>query len=1351
MTNTAPETTADKTPVEFDLQKQLASHVAYAAKPEAIGEAAFEALSNIQVLLMQGGYNLATDSGYIAAGFKGRQHFLEQQSRHALAEAKKHYDIARAKDGEVYTLETIDDHPVNDFKAAYQWLKLAGVPLFSEKPYRVLDTARAEFFNELQAAHVDAVYRKIRIAKHLATGAIDDESGLALVNDVIKDHLPALGVWGIDPYIEGIISTDAKTVDDLHRHFTMKKFREVVADARRQLFKNGPVYMDLILEAEGIRQQCGPFEQSPQTYEGLGLNPDTFAAEVDRCAKGTLVRIINELSVGEVSGDQFADAQARLRELRDLFEDVDAPEGTEPALANEDYWMHDILQQFTYRSFTNMMDHLHVTAAAHIINNAFSDVNLPEMEMYEALIEAEAHLNDARFPIEDPEALEGINVDGKGFGAALNYVGPTAALDRWNALHIGRADTETRIGLLTELYRNQTRLADTDAANHMPFSANALIETERAVILARVGELLADYTVCLDSGGAHKILDKAYEYLEDLEMDLLSPEVRKPLGLKQAFAIHIDNQYTLVSLLDHWHEVANEDAKLQDRFEALGKFRAMWDESGGDDLEAAFLAHAEMEAMPDIDALARSFAKPLYAQTMEMLADFRDDPMEAASMLETASACVVALHPKALESELHFNRYVGGSLSKFKAEIERAKRIAENAVKPLAIVFKHADGAAAMLADAMKPEYRGAEAYNRIETLARHLRDVGRTILDADILGPNNLKPHDLQAFLDAQALRAAQEYADAARSKKGIPVTLSTLENHPYNDFRQAINWVARISNKGILADCHWQAMGFASRWDFFDQIRESLVDLATQMESRVVTFDGLSKGPFAMFGVLREIRMAYGLLGLEDDRDIPDSDKQGKLTASGGNIDTAQRAIIKMGYTACRQIMNEKKPDSAKYKMMRSVLSFASQMKTIKWGDPQKMAYVNESFEYLIQARITHALQAYKKRPGTPARAVNLAITVRDMAQSHNALGKPWLNAAFQSIGFASLSTFSDYACVQRIRQLHTRITKAWNDRDPSEMMDPFAFLNAFRDLDRIDNLAGKNGLINAQRKNEIIANLDLEPEAGWFRSTKKMAAVLALPVLARQVADPTLRDSVRFDLINECHELAELINPNSIKNVAVDWRRMERQRTRTIRRLGASHMVTALMRDDFETVSQALLSADMTLSMANMTLKEPAFLRQLELKPDEVARLSETMLLMPAYLQIERIENAEPNAIPELYDSIVKAYDFAADAGYDLNEASTMRRLGINNPDTFRQFLDSSTLQVLVRVCDGLKDIAGNTERLGYQYGFIAKMLDVTKIESRVEAAFLREHNILTSTDVLAARAQLAPRATGAALTI
>jgi|GEM_PF-7076360 len=1351
MTDTTPEITADETPVVVNLQEQLAAQMARAADPASLGEAGFEALSNIQVILMQDAYNLATDTGYIAAGFKGRQDFLEQQSRHALAEAKKHYDAARAKEGEVYTLETIDDHPVNDFKTAYQWLKLAGVPLFSEKPYRVLDTARAEFFNELQAAHVDAVYRKIRIAKHLATGAIDDESGLALVNDVIKDHLLALGVYGIDPYIEGIISTDAKTVDDLHRHFTMKKFRDVVIDARRQLFKSGPVYMDLILEAEGIRQQCGPFEQWPQTYEGLGLNPDTFAAEVDRCAKGTLARIISELSVGEVSGDQFADAQDRLRVLRDLFDDVDAPEGTEPALANEDYWMHDILQQFTYRSFTHMMDQLHTTAAAHIVNNAFGDENLPEMEMYEALIEAEAHLTDARFPIDDPEALESISIDGTGFGAALNFVGPTAALDRWNALHIGRADTETRIGLLTELYKNRGRLAGTEAENDMPFTGEALVATERAVILARVGELLADYTVCLDSGGAHKVLDKAYEYLEDLEMDLLSPAVRKSLGLKQAFAIHIDNQYTLVSLLEHWHEVADENAKLQDRFEALGKFRTMWEDSGGDDLASEFLAHAEMEAMPDMDALARSFAKPLYAQTMEMLDDFRDDPMEAASMLETASACVVALHPRALESELHFNRYVGGSLSKFKAEIERAKRIAENAVKPLSVVFKHADGAAATLADTIKSAPRGAEAYSRIETLARHLRDEGRTILDADILAPNNLKPHDLQAFLDAQALKAAHDCADAARSKKGIPVSLSTLENHPYHDYRGAINWVARISNKAILADCHWQAMGFASRWDFFEQIRESLVDLAAQMEGRVVTFDGLSKGPYAMFGVLREIRAAYGLLGLEDDRDIPDADKQDKLTAAGGNIDTAQRAIIKMGYTACHQIMGENRPVGAKYKMMRSVLSFAAQMKTVKWGDPHKIAYVNESFEYLIQARITRALQAYKKRPGTPARAVNLAIAVRDLAASHNVLTKPWLNTAFQSVGFASLTTFSDYACVQRIRQLHQRIMKTWDNKNPSEMMNPFAFLNAFRDLDRIDNLAGKKGLINTQRKAEIIANLDLEPEAGWLKTTKKLAAALALPVLARQVADPTLRDSVRFDLINECNELAGLINPNSMKNVAVDWRRMERQRTRTIRRLGASHMVTALMRDDFETVSQALLSADITLGMANMTLRETTFLRQLELKDHEIARLSDTMSLMPSYLQIERIESAEPAAIPELYDSIVKAYGFAADAGYDLSEDRTMKRLGIVNPDAFRHTLDSHTLQVLVRVCDGLKDIAGNPERLGHQYGFIAKMLDVTKIEDRVDDAFLRAHNILTSTDILAARAQLAPRATGAALTL
>lgn len=1319
------------------VKARLREFAAQAKDPELEGAAAFNALCNIQAVLLEEGFPLDQDAGYVFAGYRNFKDFRKRLTRQALLEAKRNYELAREKGEVERDAATIAEHPVADMEKAFEWLKLSQAPMFADSTFKVLDSTRTDFYSDLKFAQKDAAYQKLRIATGIAVdpGEGDDALGYRLMTDVIEVHLAKLGVYGIDAHIEGQLGWGDAQVDQLYRHFCMREARRILIEANKRRFApNSPEYQQLILDAWDVTLKTSHVETMPELYEGTGFTFEKFDSEFERCSDAVLTRIMDRLTTASVNVTQVLDDMDALKKLRNLWGEAEVPAQSDPVRQGDDYWMSKLLEGYGYKSFTHLLDQLCVIAASGTLRNRLqTQDDSSATETYDDFTTARSLLRDAAYAVDHVPTLQEIDIDPSLYFSALYWAAPFAANRDWSLLFKGNVEITDRIRLydMVEEALEITRRGEEDSV--VTFHPDDLEGVNAVLHLRRAEELLADYCLCFDSSGAHKLLKEAFGIFDDLGIDFFSKSVLKGMGLPQGTAIHMDNHFTLLEMVEEWRGITNEDLELAERFDKMQNFRKPFAELEPEDREA-FCRYLRLDNPPHVEAMAVEMAKNLYAASLQELELYRDDVVKADEILRIAKSCVVAIEPRALEKDMLFLRTVGGDRTKFLAECAKYDRLAQAATKPLSGRFADAGGAVAILAEALKPQYKGRTAYDMVGDLAFQLGEEGRSILDADVLGPVGMKPADLKKFIDAQALYVARDYADSARAKRGVPITLKNLDYHAYNDYVQAMNWVARLQDKTVLADRHWQALGFASRADFADQMREALLDMMAQTDANVIR-EGVANGPLLTLQALHEVRHGYSMLGLESPIDIPDAKDQDRLTQHGGGIDTTQRAIVRLGYAAYRQIMASPLSVSTRYKQLSFVLGFSQQMKAREWGDVRKVTEVNEGFESLIRTRIENAVAKYKKRPGTPGRAVALSYGIRFLVNKHSLEKKSWLDELFIDAGYPSFEAFCDYAVIQRIRQIGIRSNRTANENTKEQMADPALHLRVVRDMERIENLGGDDGLVTGQRLVEIFQNLGLEE--GWHHTTRRISAMFALPQLAKQAADPTLSDPERLQTIAECEALASMIGPRTLQGIKVDWKRIGTLREKTVVRLAASHLASDMMRGEFDVMSGNVLDAHYTLSNCNWSLADTEILRRMELKPFEIGRLQGHIPLFPAYQQLARLERGGMIDLREAADILMKLYQGAESAGYDLLDDDAKKVLGLADPAGFQRTLDRITLRVLTGICGGLEDqkARGEVEKMQFQKKFIADMLAQTRIENRFDAGFLREHGIMTSREVQA----------------
>ncbi|NBX67167.1 MAG: hypothetical protein EBQ96_09250 [Proteobacteria bacterium] len=1343
------------------------------------GAAAWNALHQYQTILIEATWPIDADESYKIGGFESYADFQRIMSNHAMDEARRLYDTALDKLGRdvddvsfVPTMDTMDQLPYLDMKAALDWIKKSGRPLLADATYEVIGSTRTDFFDEMRLAHISAARLKIGNA---AVWEGDPESGIAIVESALRHNFSALGLNANSPDIAKYIDLDAVTIRAVHGNHVTRKFKAqmaLIAGWRQFKKTDAPEYHDAMIEAAITLGRSEALNEDPEIYKDIGFTRDAFEAEVHRCAECKLARIVSGLTTGEVTGEFLQDQLEAAKNLRKLFSFVKAPDDTPLDYIGEDYWCANILQQFGFRSYSHFAEQLSILGARAIINNTLYDSKMGPLDRHDDLAEAVAMLKDARYPVNDTAALDAIEVDRKTLTETFVTATYPAAQRDWNILGSDTFDTTQKMQLIQNLRDSQNRLREAGTEDKLPFTAEALNDAEDQINLRYAEEVIADFLVALDTPNGYETLRKAYQVFDDLEVDLLKPDVHRPMGMNAAFAEYIDDRFGMMEMADIWVDATDEELPLVERFEAVTSFTKKMETLDAEQVDR-LTRHLGLETPPASGVLAQDIALNLYHEMLELFDEYGDDPVKGYEYLRIASECLTTIDPNALTDEKAFRAITGKiGCRVFVRQLESLKARAEAINRPLSLTFNSQGAESQDIVSALKPENKGRKAYDLIEEAARNLRQHGKSILDESILGPLGMTPETMVAFLDEQALIVAREHADTARASKGFPVTLQTIQDHPYQHFRHALSCLSRHSKGTVLSDDLWDQLGFAGREDFMDQCREALLDVTTQMEQLASSPQSMQMGPFGFLRLLSQIRACNRALGIESKDDIPDLADLIHTTGHGGAIETTQRAIHRMAHAACQQVLREEPPvyvaraadgseivlkhksngAGPKFKRMKFIYDFAQEMRTMTWEAGGKIGNTNAAYDELIQQRVEGVVNAFEKRKGDPGRGVRLALALKDMADRYQLREDVWFQYLFMGMNYRDFDAFCDYAALQRMRQIVDRTKNTMMGMKGDEQINPTTHLFMLRDMMRIENMASSDGLLSERRRDDILDELGVDPE--WHRLQMAISAQFAIPLMLREAADPTLEDAERWTIIEEAIGVLKLIGRARTKHIEIDKKSLAMQRTRAVERMAALNLVEDMLRIETDTVSQHVHNAANVLGLLQRYFHDEGVAQGLGLKPDEIARLVKQEQLLPAYTLARNLYEVPAADLTAQYVVITQLYECFGYAQLDPHNADHLKSIAIKKPLEFMAKLDAMTLQVLKGSCEDLPKLEGRPSKQVETLNLILRFIETTDIESRASKEDLGKLGIMTHDEVVKAITQTVPktrvaaRASGAA---
>ncbi|HEY8963280.1 MAG TPA: hypothetical protein VIN59_02330 [Alphaproteobacteria bacterium] len=1355
--------------------KDLKNAVDFARDPARRGTQAYLALTQLQVIINEGGQNIWEDYSYKLAGFTGRAQFETHARREAMHAAIENFRLAEHDKGVIATIDTIDMHSYYGMELAWDMILSTGKPLFADDTYKPLGLTRDAFMAHMRESHIDCAAQKARIAlEEVMNGTLTD-AGHALVKSIRDKHFAALGIDSIDDAVATSLQFTAETLDVIESAYARRQVQNHlrIADAAK---KDGDIvaYAMNLAEAWDLVNNDEDLRQSPETFKDTKYNA---VALLDACARATETVLRHYLELVKGKGNNFqsyTDLIQNLNRLREVLHYDVEPNLVDP---RADYWFQDVFHEYQCASLAHFLADAHATRGVAVANVALLSAkgahasNLEKMLDYNRMNTAIQHFGKAYIMLDDTQRLAELGLDANAIHNLMAQTAASIANDHWDKSFLVGADNQEVLDLFPDLYDATAHLRGTDEEAHLDFTRKEAFARERLLLVRGAEQALAKTLICLpDQFGVHPLLEEAFDYLDQAETDINNEKFLKKSGLTAAMAQGFDLKKDVISMVQQWRDALDEDyGKISARFARMTDVTlrlAHFEEDGNQDAITMFLHYADAQDMDDVHERHVGLAREMVIDTLDQLSD---DDLDLAYQYERAEDllnAVSVINPEDPDNKFVFKRITGLDFDAFHQKFEKLKVKSDNTITRVRITFDAVARSKDVLQRAMDPKNAGEVAYDLIDGLAYQLRRDGSSILDPNVLAQVGLRPQELKTILYGHAIQAARACIARAQDKDGYVVTLKNWREHPFGELQGAFMWVMRMPHFS-LEDAPYQAIGFLSRHDFQDTMRDALLDLTAQLEQAAL-HEGAGRGAREYLKALDEVRAGYRALGLEDKEDILRMSTFNKVEGGRITIDTTQRAIKGMGKAAINNVMRDawknapidsKDPDDCKdsedpananvkfgnpksyrYKGLMGIMDFARNMQTMDWAlaDPnQEIVFMLDS---VVRGRVERALAWYMKSPGEPSRAIRLATALERLNQSHNLEATSWFNDLFEQYEFTDYRAFVEMAAITRVTQIIKRTNEMLSTIKPEDAgKDQGLHLTIARDLRRIGSSV-KMGFMTEAQKQGLLDNLGVNPD--WVDTTMALNAQLALPLLISQVQDPTLHDQKRLHLLQEIEFFVDKIGPEGVKHAKIKPQNLANLKDHTYARMASHQIFDDLFRGTPECVREGTVQAHETLSLIidgalpehptqakESRLKDYNLLRTLGLSDREADAYGMLGDYIFPYQCLSHLELFQPEQINSIYSLLFSLYDHGRHKKIDYRTPETLKKLGVPQWEEFRERVDERILEVLGHFSQTMVQPVQDLSMLRNEWNYVTQLMDVSRIQSTATPEQWQEHQLLT----------------------
>ncbi len=1299
------------------------------------GEEGFYSITNLIAELDELQFSLAEASTWQAVGLEDYADLVERANRHALAAAEAAYQRALAAKGVTIAIDTLEDHPVCALETAFAWLQKTSLPLFAKSTYAGMGGSAGAFFNALQDAHVDAVRQTVAAAvTALQADSKDARAHAAMVR--IDEHFKRLGIVDVTPAVEKLLGFDEEQLNNWRYAATAGKFRGQLEKAAQLRFRSrhGVEYFDAVIDAMATALDEGTLLNDADIYEGLNFNAASLVQEFNRSLDESMAADI--VAMPGMNAEDVEAMRERMEYRRSLCDGEDAPEGTHPQYSAEDFWRHETFQRFGFRSYSHFVQTAQQIYASALANNALRDhdVNVPA-PTYDALNEARERLQAARVSLDREAPFVELNLSRDLFFSMLDACASAAAMRDWSHAFDPGQTTDNRLELIEAARTAASRITGTEYALVLPESMDDMGAFETHLKIRKVEETLASALMTLRENGAYPVYQQAFLLLDELETDLLNAELRKHMGMSRTQALEFDARYGHLDMIHMWSDItqtdgqddtadddADEESDALQRYIWMMEFRGRFDAC--DTAQQVELLHDMGESEETYHREMQRVAREALALAMGRMQEAPNDTISNAELLVSIRNCITLIAPKAFENETVFKHIAGSDLKDFlKLEADvRGRAVAMTTPTKLDHGYKPGAAAAAILS-AHDPALKGEAAWTMLRDAARHARMSGFSITDKSVLKKAGMTAEDLRKMAQDHAQHAAAEHVHMAIAKGAAPVTYDSMRHHPFNDYVSALTWLTRM-RLTPLNDAPYQAMGLTGRSEFVERMRESLLEFTIELESLVLRA-GPSAGPRMYLDAMREIRDGYRMLGFDHDRDDRTDLPQG-LTANSVNVETVRLAIVRMGFAAVESIMNAPAPEKARYpearkiKALEGIFAFAERMNASDWRDEKRVAAIDERFTMLGRSRLRRILQKFAQEPDNAARGWRIATAIRPMRNMHQLEELDWFTELFREIGFLDYTTFAEFMAVGYLTQLDRRIKTRLEAEDTA---DPVLNRDLLRDIGRIHDVI-RADIIPDDRAAGLLAMANITREA--LDIHHRLAASLALPLLARQTEDPFMTLNERRELLEDCFGLQDMAGSENPLVKKIDWETMERRFKATLGASAAACILPDMLRGDVPTMSPGIVNAANILGLGNLSLGNAETMRYIGLSADEADAYAQLNALIVPYQILRALELVEMTDGQGVYDAVTRLHAAAAERGVDLMNPDVQLALGLRDLNEFLNVVDRPAVILASTLSSSLKQME-DPEQISVQAGAIAAFMEATGINTRLNPETLRQAGI------------------------
>ncbi|MBU6235210.1 MAG: hypothetical protein KGQ41_05145 [Alphaproteobacteria bacterium] len=1328
------------------LDQRLDQHIETVHDKESEGAPAYYALIYIQDELQAEGLPLDQDETYKLAGFEGLEQYRDGLYHHAMLAAVEEYNRARAATltPPVITPDNLYAHSVNHYQSLLLWLRRAECPLLSSTLYKQLGVTRDRLMQEVQEAHIDAVKTYMALAQDIMVNGGDNEKGLEMMNAVIHMHIPALGIYGIDTYVQGFLGVSADDVANTHRYFCRKAFHtELLEACKHRLDRDGAAkYASGLSAAAAVLQKTSGIMDDPGVFAGTGMSKASFDRELDRTVEAGLRNLLTELAQIRGSSAELKAKWDELNTIRSLYGTVYAPDDAPYARRFDDYWMQHVFKDFGFETFTDVVDKINRDTATALVTETVEAQDISPVTAFENLREADDYLDKCYFPKYDGEKMDGQGIDIVQYREATIQCAQFAANHYWNQLFRPELDPVQKKNVISKL---EDAIKQNKGYENLSFTEEQLADTKTAIAYTRIESLLLDYLAMLDSGIAQGVINEMFDEMYAAGLDISNEDVQRKLRITPEMAENLRQHQMVAKMSAFWREANNDNTEPMLALDLLVAIRDNIPTLTNTQL-TLFLLHTGLKDIVTVQEKIRQVGTDIFSYNMSLVEPNRNDALKAAELMENAVKAVSAINASLLGDEIGFQRRFGIKLMPFMADYMGMLQRAADYTAPITPGFGFSDGKLARFGDVLLPENRGEKAVAIIDALAATLREEGKHILQPEVLAHAGFTPETFKAFYDENLYVAAQACIERAKKYTGQDLGLDVVNNHPFRHYCDALRHAARISGGTVMGHERWKKLGFNDRGDFVDHLRDQLIDTITQLESILPNPQLLAKlSPYARISILREINAAYEVLGMGPTR-IPEAGDQTEFTTNAGNVDAMQRILIQNGPVAVSQILKDKSSASDKHKKLRTLLGFASQMKARNWdveaiaptgthafnraGLGSRTKRANDAFESVVRQRIEGVLELYAKHRGSPARGAALALAIKETMEAHNLEERDWFIKGIRKLGFENVGHFYDYTACQRLGQITDILRNTHEMRSRAEMAKPEISIILLRHIERINTLSEDGGLIDHPRLLQLMDIRKLGSD--WLQTMQKLLAKLALPALVETLHDPTLHVVDRWNMIAEVESLKRGLEGEEVAG-KVDWEGVKALKALTAQQMAGNYLVYDLLRGDFHTLSEGLINAANTLGVAGLDFSDPSALPALELSETEAANLKDLNPLMPLYGLVSEFEESEKFEGNYLYNMVGFMIDEAAKLNLSIHETADLARFGVKDPATFVKKFDNAAVSVLKALANTATQFTDEPKRLQMQYKAMISFVDKTGIDKRFTPEKLKELGVPTRAEL------------------